>query len=127
MVGSLLLGIALAITHHVFYSRLHQKNIRSSNEQAWSFRIGTALANLVKAFLSVAVSIACVQHFWWILRRKPIQLSKVDSMFDVLGSAWTFLDKNLWFGGPGVAMLAGVVWYDCILLSIWSLPWICMA
>jgi hypothetical protein len=111
MLGSLFLGTALAIIHHVFYLRLNGNVVKSSDEQTWAFRIGTGLAFLVKAFLSVAVSIACVQHFWWILRRKPIQLSKVDSMYDILGNAWTFLDKNLWFGGPGVAMLAGIVWY----------------
>lgn len=66
---------------------------------------------LVKLFLSTAVSVACVQDLWLILRRKSIKVSTIDSLYDILGSGWSFLDLDTWLRGPSVVFLALIAWY----------------
>jgi hypothetical protein len=117
MLCSFVFGVSLAIGHHFFYLSRDGSVVRDQSQQAWDTRIGLGLAFLVKLFLATAVSIACVQNFWWILRSRPVPLAGVDSMFDLLGNAWGFTNVRVWFRGPVVVSLAAVAWYVWVNVS----------
>ncbi|KAL3449045.1 hypothetical protein BJX65DRAFT_273979 [Aspergillus insuetus] len=110
MIVCYVIGVGLAIGHHFYYYSLNGTQVGDQNKQEWALRIGTGLAFLMKTFLTTAVGIACVQHFWWILRLKPIRLSTLDSMFDIRGSIFNFFDLHIWLRGPNVAILGLISW-----------------
>ncbi|KAI9765995.1 MAG: hypothetical protein M1840_007002 [Geoglossum simile] len=110
MLGSFLVGVCLAVGHHFFYRSRDGRVVRDQGQQAWDGRIGLGLAFLVKVFLAAAVSIACVQNLWWVLRSRPVPLAAVDSMFDLLRNAWWFTDVRVWVRGPVVVVLAAITW-----------------
>ena len=112
MTVSLLLGVLLAIGHHLFYNSLHGTFVESDNQQIWNLRIGTGLAFLIKVCLTTAVSIACVQHFWLLLRQRALPLSSIDAFFDVLTNGASLLDLRIWHQGPVIILLAVIVWFD---------------
>ena len=118
MLCSFLLGVLLAIGHHFFYLSRDGSVVRDQSQQAWDSRIGLGFAFLVKVFLVTAVSIACVQNLWWVLRSKQVPLAGVDSMFDLLENAWGFTDVRVWFRGPVVVGLAAVAWYVWVNVSV---------
>src|SRR5271156_4867371 len=92
-----LLGIASAVGHDLFYRHWNGQSIDSAAwSQQWISRGGTAFAFLVKMFLAVATGIAYVQHFWVMVQSRPIRVSQVDAMFDVLGNPLQLLDVRLW-------------------------------
>ena len=68
MVNLLVAGVIIAAIHHLFYAILDGKQAHSgasswdTENQAWSVRIGTALALLAKTCLAGAVAMAYQQH-----------------------------------------------------------------
>ncbi|KAL3458470.1 hypothetical protein BJX64DRAFT_224225 [Aspergillus heterothallicus] len=110
MIVCFVIGVGLAIGHHFYYYSLDGTRVGDQSRQEWALRIGTGLAFLMKTFLTTAVGIACIQHFWWILRLKPIRLSTLDSMFDIRGSIFNFFDLHVWLRGPNVAILGLISW-----------------
>ncbi|KAL2818104.1 hypothetical protein BJX63DRAFT_84054 [Aspergillus granulosus] len=118
MIVCFVIGVGLAIGHHFYYYSLDGTRVGDQSRQEWALRIGTGLAFLMKTFLTTAVGIACVQHFWWILRLKPIRLSTLDSMFDIRGSIFNFFDLHIWLRGPNVAILGLISWLIPIVTVI---------
>ncbi|KAL6233451.1 hypothetical protein BDW75DRAFT_231960 [Aspergillus navahoensis] len=100
-----IIGLGLALGHHFYYFSLDGTIVPGQTQQEWSLRVGTGLAFLTKTFLTTSVGIACVQNFWWILRLKPVRLSTLDSMWDIRGNIFNFLDPHIWLRGPNVAIL----------------------
>jgi hypothetical protein len=78
MTGSLVSGLALAISHHLFYNYLNNRIVQSQNQQEWFLRIGTGMAFLTRALLSAAVGIAYTQILWRTLRSKSITLQGIN-------------------------------------------------
>jgi hypothetical protein len=111
MTASLLIGTLLAIGQHLFFKSLDGHPIPDQGRQAWNYRFSLAFTFLVKTFLSTAISIACVQNIWWLLRSRSTSLETVDSVYGVLGSALKLADFRIWIFGPTVAILACGVWY----------------
>lgn len=116
MIGTLLVGTFLALGQHLFYKSLDGHPIPSQGKQAWNGRYGIALTLLVKAFLSTAIGIACVQNIWWLLRSRSTRLETIDSTFGILGSGLKLADFRVWVFAPNVAMLALGVWYITSIL-----------
>ncbi len=106
MAATLLFGVISAIAHHSFYQYRDGKIVNSRSEQTWSIRIGTGLAFLVKTLLVAATGIAYVQHFWWLLRRKAIKISTIDSMFSVMQNPFLLFNLHIWTNGLGIVVLA---------------------
>ncbi|UPK92918.1 hypothetical protein LCI18_003853 [Fusarium solani-melongenae] len=71
-------GTIFAISHHLFYLRLHG---REGDAQSLMFRYGTIIAFCAKASFGTAVAMAFQQRAWLIVRRKTARLDTVDSIF----------------------------------------------
>jgi hypothetical protein len=111
MLGSLLTGIAGAVSHHFFYSHYDNRPVRDGTEQKCLSNGGTAFAFLVKMFLAIATSSAYVQQFWLSLKEKPYRLDRVDRLYSVLKDVTVFCDLGLWLRSPVLTTLAVVTWY----------------
>jgi len=118
MLASLLIGTILAIGQHLFFKSLDGHPVPGTRRQSWNHDFGLAFTFLVKTFLSAAISIACVQNIWWLLRSRPAPLETVDSLYGVLGSALKLADFRVWLFGPSVAILACGVWYVVFSLGL---------
>ncbi|RGP68681.1 hypothetical protein FSPOR_5151 [Fusarium sporotrichioides] len=110
MAGSLLLSLLLALGHHFYYDHLDGRIVQNQNQQQWFLRAGTALAFLVRAFLSAAVGIAYTQILWRTLRLKSVTVRGVNSLFGVVHNAWDFTTWELWTAAPTLAVVAIIAW-----------------
>jgi hypothetical protein len=114
MAGGLVLGTIVSLIHHFYYRYLDGRIVENSNQQAWFLRIGTGLAFITKALLTASAAIAYTQLLWRTLRSRPVTLSGIDSLFDVVHSAFSFTDLELWAKGPLLAVVALTIWYDIV-------------
>ncbi|EKJ71664.1 hypothetical protein FPSE_08110 [Fusarium pseudograminearum CS3096] len=110
MTGSLLLGLTLAIGHHLFYDYLNDRIVQSQNQQEWFLRIGTGMAFLVRTLLSAAIGIAYVQIIWKTLKFKSVTVNGINSLFDALHNAWNLTTLELWTAAPTLTAVALVAW-----------------
>ncbi|CAF3623873.1 hypothetical protein SNK05_007562 [Fusarium graminearum] len=110
MTGSLLLGLALAIGHHLFYDYLNDRIVQSQNQQEWFLRIGTGMAFLVRTLLSAAIGIAYVQILWRTLRSKSVTINGINSLFGVSHNAWDLTTLELWTAAPALTIVALIAW-----------------
>src|SRR5271163_3859622 len=100
MLGSLLTGIAVALSHHFFYLHYDKRPVRDGTEQRYLSNGGTAFTFLAKMFLAIATSSAYVQQFWLSLKEKPYRLDRVDRLYSVLKDVTVFCDLGLWLRNP---------------------------
>ena len=110
MISALIIGTVFALIHHLFYFYWNNKAVRSSSQQQWVVRGGTAFAFVVKTAFAVATGTAYSQVLWLSLRGASNRIGRIDSMFGILGNAWEFLDLKLWLGVPTLAVPAIITW-----------------
>jgi len=110
MWGLLLLGLASAMAHHLFYSYLNSRPIGDAVPQDWANRIGTALAYLFKTALVAAISVAYWQVFWYIVRRKAIEIGSLDNFAAVLTNPFMFFCRDFLKKGTLLFGLAVAAW-----------------
>lgn len=72
--------------------------------------VGTAFAFMVKASLTLSVSVAYVQVVWISIRKKANTVRSMDTIFSVLGKVSSLVDLFVWFRYPMLATLVLVVW-----------------
>lgn len=118
MVGSLVLGIGLALGHHFYYMNWNDRVVQNSDEQQWVARIGTGFAFLVKMFLAIATCTAYVQQLWLDMTGRPVTIENADSLFAVLTNANEFWDLRCWIYRPFLVLLALVTWLVLSLSSV---------
>ncbi|KAH7173160.1 uncharacterized protein B0J16DRAFT_405450 [Fusarium flagelliforme] len=106
MASSLVLGLLLALSHHLYYLYLNGRIVQSQSQQQWSLRAGTALAFLIRALLSAAIGIAYVQLLWQTVRTRSITIRGVNSLFGVIRNAWDFVTLELWTAAPSLVVVA---------------------
>ncbi|KAL4791249.1 hypothetical protein BDV19DRAFT_381782 [Aspergillus venezuelensis] len=80
MLGLAICGALLSLGHHLYYRRLDNTLVTSTDQQTWAIRIGTGLAFLVKTSLVSAVGIAAAQQIWATLRQRSMKLRGIDGM-----------------------------------------------
>lgn len=96
MFGFLLLGLLAAIGHHQFYSYLDNLEVSSvSLPQQWIIRFGIAFAFLVKLAFAAAITVAYSQAFWFYVRRRPIRINSLDTIFGLLYDPLWFLNSKI--------------------------------
>jgi hypothetical protein len=113
MIGSFITGTLFAVGQHLYFQSLNSKPVQG--HQARDSRYSFAITFLVKTFLHTAISIACVQNIWRMLRSRSAKLETIDSVYGVLGSVLSLAKPRVWEFGPTVALLAVGVW--CVLYS----------
>lgn len=107
---SLLLGLGIALTHHLVNSHLDRRPTNSVGfSQAWVSRFNTALAFLAKLAFTICVGSAFVQRQWYSFHRRPFKVNEVDSIANVLSNVLSFLDA-VWFRNPLLAFMAAMSW-----------------
>ncbi|KAH7155246.1 hypothetical protein B0J13DRAFT_582323 [Dactylonectria estremocensis] len=115
MFGSVLLGLLLAVGHHLFYNSIDGQVVESSDQQVWNLRVGTGMAFVVKASLTAAASMAYTQLLWHTLRSQEISLNGIDAVFSVVNNVYGFTTMEIWLRCPALV---------CIAFMIWLLPFI---
>jgi hypothetical protein len=111
MAGLLLLGLLVAISHHLFYSYLHNRELQEAAvPQNWAIRIGNAFAYLFKTALVAAVAVSYAQGFWFFVRRKSFQIRTLDKFFGVLCNPLLVFNSELLQSTTLLFALAVVSW-----------------
>lgn len=113
MVAFALCGTALAVGNHVYYKSLDGNVASTTETQQWPIRIGAAFAFLAMSLLKRAITTACIQITWAILRHRSISIKAIDKLFSItsdLTSIWSF---ELVKQAKVVLVLAILSWYVC--------------
>ncbi|KAL8992982.1 MAG: hypothetical protein Q9169_006684 [Polycauliona sp. 2 TL-2023] len=116
MAGLLITGVGLAVAHHSFYRALNGRTAHSGanawdkEDQAWSVRIGTALALLAKTCFAGAVAIAYQQQIWLDFRNTDYTLDGICAMFTAVNSVLSFFQWELLANAKVAMLLASTVW-----------------
>ena len=111
IIGSLLVGLALALGHHFFYNSLVGQPVSDDGyDQLLNKGIGTAFAYLVRAALVICIGSTYWQIFWDALHRQTLKVSTVDSLAGVLGAVYEFLNFSIFAASPVLVALAIVSW-----------------
>ncbi|KAF7881782.1 uncharacterized protein EAF02_006470 [Botrytis sinoallii] len=106
MVLFAVLGIALACTHHGYYSYLDGKLRTNNFQKQFSITIGSLLAfSVVSSFLAANCA-AYPQYLWISIRKKAFTLSTLDKMFALTSDPMGFLSVEIFRHAPVVALLA---------------------
>ena len=115
MVLCFLLGILLAVSHHLFYQHLDGTVVKTKDDQEWALRLGNGLALATKAVLIAAVGIAFTQHIWTTFRQKAITVKGIDAIFAAPNDVFAFLNREMWLKGFVGTVIAGLLWYAICL------------
>jgi hypothetical protein len=121
MITSFLGGFLLALGHHLFYASRAGDIVPTGSysflgttlqKQQFNTSVGTALAFLVKTFLSVAISVAYIQLFWLTAHRakQNPRLGDVDWVTSGLSNVFSLVYPNLWWKYPILGVSALVFW-----------------
>ena len=103
-------GAALAISHHVYYSKLDGTPVASGVHQQWAIRFGTAFSFLVKSCLQASAVLACGQCAWKVLRSKSLTMGGIDNIFALTSTPFSFLQWELYKEARPVLLVALLTW-----------------
>lgn len=113
--ASFLAGLLLALAHHLVYSHYNGRVLSteqdSESQQKLVIRVGTGLAFLVKAMLTVAVSIVFAQQFWVSLGRRAESVDNIDAISSIRSNILQFFRARLWLRQWLLLILALIMWY----------------
>ncbi|KAF2716003.1 hypothetical protein K431DRAFT_350651 [Polychaeton citri CBS 116435] len=119
MGAALVAAVALAVGHHVFYTRLNGTKTPSDgyslggtriSKQQVNVALGTSLSFLVKVCLTIALSAAYIQAFWKAMSHRAIRLSHLDVTFSAMSNAFSLCHLGAWFKFPLLLYLALTAW-----------------
>jgi len=111
MLGLGLLGLALAVGHHLFYAYLNNRVVgEAAVPQNSAIQIGTAFAYLFKTMLVAAIGVAYAQCFWFVVRRNSYQIGSLDDFFSILNNPLRFFSRALYGRAVVLFGLALVSW-----------------
>jgi hypothetical protein len=105
-----LTGAALAIGHHVYYSKLDGTPVASAGHQQWAIRFGTAFSILAKSCLQASTVLACGQCVWKVLRSKSLTMGGIDNIFALTSTPFSFLQWELYKEARPVLLVALLTW-----------------
>jgi uncharacterized membrane protein len=127
MIGSFLAGLALAVAHHVHYTKLDGTLVGSAARQQWPIRhvnqhktlnlstyclrFGTAFAFFFKACLANAIGIAYIQLVWRKCRQQSTAMSTIDAAFSADRNVSVLLRVDYIRRFPIASGLIAILWY----------------
>ncbi|KAK4188130.1 hypothetical protein QBC35DRAFT_473873 [Podospora australis] len=103
----LILGVACAVGHHVFYSTLNGK---PATDQLVMQRYGTLLAFGAKAGISASVVIAHHQRVWVTVRKRILSIGALDSLFSATENLFSLFRWEMIKNAKIATLLAVFVW-----------------
>ncbi|RTE76954.1 hypothetical protein BHE90_008576 [Fusarium euwallaceae] len=117
MLGLLALGILSALGHHLLYSYLDNKPVRTLVDgaprwktQDWITRYGLALAFITKTILAASVAVAYKQRIWTNLRQKAYTVSGINAMYDATTDILSFASLEFVWKAKLATILAALTW-----------------
>lgn len=119
MLSSLIIGVALAIAHHAFYSSLAGTAVSShpikivswtTTQQQVNIAIGTAFAFVIKASLILACSTAYMQLLFGVINQKAFKLEVLDNWFGGLDDLWSLGCLASYWRYPLLTLMALTCW-----------------
>lgn len=110
MMGLVLSGICMALSHNFYYRSLDGTVVSSETSQQWAIRIGTALAFLTQSSLASAVGIAYTQRIWVTVKEKPISLQNIDKVFSLGTDPFSFFSLEILTSVKVLCLLAASMW-----------------
>jgi hypothetical protein len=114
MIALFILGLLVAVGHHIFYSRLVGTNVRGPEEQyisqVWIIRYGTAFAFVTKTLLAGSIVVAYKQYMWINLQHKANSVSTIDAVFAATHDPLSFLHPSFWSRAKIPALMALIAW-----------------
>lgn len=117
MASSLLVGLAFAIAHGLFYANFNHKPVSTTSQQQWVIRAGTAFAFSSKLAWTTCCGTAFVQYFWLVVRRRSHNIKHIDSFFCALNNPLSLLNFRSWLRSPALAIPVVVILYGSSLES----------
>ncbi|KAK0738960.1 hypothetical protein B0T18DRAFT_335140 [Schizothecium vesticola] len=108
-------GLACAIGHHVYYTRLDGK---PAADQLQMLRYGMALSFAAKAGLSAAVLVAFHQRIWMTVRTRLLSVAAVDALFSVTEDLAAFLSWEMVKNAKVAAGLALFIWLAPLMVIL---------
>lgn len=115
MPAFLMIGIIIAILHHIYYTYLDNKTVAEGRgnilrEQGIANAIGNALAYLVNTLFGAAISIAFVQQFWLRLRSHTdgMSIHQIDIMSECKSNLATVSALRAWYTAFGLFVISGL-------------------
>jgi hypothetical protein len=118
MITCLLVGIGLAVSHHIYYQSLNKTIVISSTQQTWAIRFGTGFAFLVKTALGATTVIVFTQLVWVKLRKRATSIRTIDSMFAVTTDLTALVNTDLLLHAKTLAIFGIAIWYATCSLFI---------
>ena len=115
MLGSTVIGLALAVAHDRFYEHYNGRAVHSALEQKVIINVGTAFAFLVKMFFCIAAATVFSQQLFRSLKHRAESIENIDALFDILGNILHFSKGTLWLRHYALAIMALVIW--CIPIA----------
>lgn len=110
MISFMLLGVAFAVAHHCYYSSLQGRLIEGSSQE-WAIRIGTGLAFLAKACLIASAAMSYQQHYWVLLRSRPVTIKGIDDIMGLLANPVCFFNLEVLSKAWSSIVIALAIWY----------------
>lgn len=105
-----ILGVASAVSHHVYYSQLDQTTAGNADQQQWVIQIGAGLAFLSGAALASVIGISRTQWVWVTLRRRFITLAGIDALFGVTSDPLYFKNLDMLRRAKLATLMAVIMW-----------------
>lgn len=111
ILGSLVVGIALALGHHFYYQSLSGTTVSSDTRQEWALRFGTAFAFLTQSSLVASAGVAYTQRVWVTVKKKAFPLRTLDNVFSLQNTLWSFFSWEVLAQAKALYLLAICIWY----------------
>jgi hypothetical protein len=104
-----ILGIGLAIGHHVLYLKLDDNTVDTESKlsQQALKQAGNAFAFLVIAACRIAIQEAYNQHIWMVFRKTPLKIGVIDKVFSLLSTLLSFFSIQILVKAK-IALLLGI-------------------
>lgn len=100
-------GVAAAVGHHLFYSKLDGN---PAEDQLKMIRYGTALAFFVKSTLVGTVILGYRQRIWHTFRKKAMTINAIDGLFAATEDPTSFWNWEMIRNGKLATFMAACSW-----------------
>lgn len=109
MILFMLSGVGFAMAHHFYYDSLNGEPVAGTSQE-WAVRIGTGIAFLAKACLIASAGISYQQHYWRVLRSRPVSVTGIDDIMGLLANPMCFLNWEILRKAWASVVIALAIW-----------------